>query len=414
MQNEHELQNMRLLAHSKLQGFPNLGEGMALQQTRDGRRVMWLAHEGEKDFTGVDVSDPSSPRVFVQTDLPGPHLRSNSLALVGDILYVARQAASPGETGVGMELFDVSRPEEPRSVGFFDVSGPGSRGTHCLWAVDGNYAHLSTSMPDATPRHRRDDQFYVSVDVSDPIRPVEAGRWWVPGTMDGDAADPPERHEPDMGYGVHNTNVYPARPHRAYCGFKDAGVIILDISDMAHPQEISRVDYHPPMPAPAFTHTVLPLFERELMIVTDEAMSAEGKDWPKLTWLMDMSTESNPVTLSTLPLPPVEEMRKRWGRFGAHNVHENPPVPTALISETLVFGTYFAAGLRVHDVSNPLRPVEVASFIPRLEEDPGLTPFYGQHSTAEMGINDVYVDEHGVVYAADRLRGGLYILELTI
>ena len=30
------------------------------------------------------------------------------------------------------------------------------------------------------------------------------------------------------------------------------------------------------------------------------------------------------------------------------------------------------------------------------------------------GINDVYVDENGIMYVVDRLKGGLYILELTL
>jgi hypothetical protein len=29
-------------------------------------------------------------------------------------------------------------------------------------------------------------------------------------------------------------------------------------------------------------------------------------------------------------------------------------------------------------------------------------------------VNDVYVDENRIVYAVDRLKGGLYILELTV
>jgi hypothetical protein len=29
-------------------------------------------------------------------------------------------------------------------------------------------------------------------------------------------------------------------------------------------------------------------------------------------------------------------------------------------------------------------------------------------------INDVFVDERGIVYAVDRLAGGLYVLELTL
>ena len=29
-------------------------------------------------------------------------------------------------------------------------------------------------------------------------------------------------------------------------------------------------------------------------------------------------------------------------------------------------------------------------------------------------VNDVYVDENRIIYAIDRLKGGLYILELTV
>ena len=72
--------NMRLLAHHELAGFGGLGEGISMQQTRDGRRVLWLAHEAApKNFTGVDVTDPRNPRLLVQTELPHMKMRSNSL-----------------------------------------------------------------------------------------------------------------------------------------------------------------------------------------------------------------------------------------------------------------------------------------------------------------------------------------------
>ena len=79
------------------------GEGIALQATGDGRRVLYIAHESHpKDFTGVDVTDPRNPRVVVQTELPHDEVRSNSLALVGDLLLVAYQTARPGLTPAGV------------------------------------------------------------------------------------------------------------------------------------------------------------------------------------------------------------------------------------------------------------------------------------------------------------------------
>ena len=36
--------NFKLLAHHELDGFGGIGEGMAIHVTKDGRRIMWLAH----------------------------------------------------------------------------------------------------------------------------------------------------------------------------------------------------------------------------------------------------------------------------------------------------------------------------------------------------------------------------------
>src|SRR4030095_10906685 len=84
--------NMKLLAHHELAGFGGIGEGLNMQATRDGRRIVWLAHESApKNFTGVDVTDPRSPRLVVQTELPHNKVRSNSLDVCGDVMAVAYQ-----------------------------------------------------------------------------------------------------------------------------------------------------------------------------------------------------------------------------------------------------------------------------------------------------------------------------------
>ena len=51
--------NFRQLAHHELDGFGGIGEGMSIQIAKDGRRILWLAHESApKNFTAIDVSDP--------------------------------------------------------------------------------------------------------------------------------------------------------------------------------------------------------------------------------------------------------------------------------------------------------------------------------------------------------------------
>ena len=397
--------NMRLLAHHELAGFGGLGEGISMQKTRDGRRVLWLAHEAApKNFTGVDVTDPCKPRLVVQTELPHMKMRSNSLDVVGDIMAVAYQSSVPGLKPAGVDLFDISEPERPRLISHFDCSGPYSRGVHALWFVDGRYIHMASGAPDFQPRNPLDDQFYRILDVSNPSLPVEAGRWWLPGTREGDAAPPPPRHPQfDTGFRTHNTNVYPERPDRAFVGYIDGGAVVLDIADMARPQVVSHWNHSPPFNG--FTHTVLPLFDRGLWVVSDECIQDNGADWPKLVWMIDARNEANPVPIGTFPAPPYETFAQRGGRFGAHNLHENMPLPVSFRSDTIIIGTFFNAGVRVYDTSNPYQVQEIAYYVPGA---PRLSP------AGAVQLNDVYVDDRRIVYTVDRFTGGLYVLEMTI
>ena len=397
--------NMKLLGYHELDGFGGIGEGCNMQLTRDGRRILWLAHESApKNFTGVDVSDPLNPKVLVQTDLPHPNVRSNSLDIVGDLMAVAYQTNKVGLTPAGFDLFDVGRPEEPRLISHYDTSGPHSQGAHCLWFVDGEYVHMSSGAPDFQPRNPKDHQIYQIVDVRNPSKPVEAGRWWYPGQREGDAEPPMPRHPKfDGGYRPHNIMVYPERPDRAYVGYIDGGAVILDIGDKSRPRAITRYRYSPPFNG--MTHTVMPLLERNLLVFADESNKDDAADWPKLTWIVDMRDETNLVPISTLPLPSPEAFGKRGGRFGSHNIHENYPSRVSWRSENIIVGAFFNAGVRAYDISNPFQPQEIAYYVPGA---PKLSP------KGAIQINDVFIDDRRIVYAVDRFTGGLYILEMNV
>jgi hypothetical protein len=398
--------NMKLLAHHTLNGFGGMGEGMSMQLARDGRRVLWLAHESApKNFTAVDVSDPRAPKVIAQTDLPHAQVRSNSLEVAGDLMAVAYQVTKFGLKPAGFELFDISVPEKPRSISFFDASGPHSRGCHQLWFVDAKTVHMACADPQLKPHNPKDDQVYRIIDVSNPSQPRAVGRWHLPGTMQGDDAPAPQRLAAkfDAGFRAHNTNVYPERPDRCYLGYLDGGIMVLDISDRGRPQLVSRWTNSPPYNG--FSHTVLPLFERDLLVVSDESIMDHAADWPKLVWILDARDERHLVSIATLPAPPVDAFRSRGGRFGAHNLHENPPVPGAWKSDQVVLGTFFNAGVRAYDISDPYAPREVAYFVPPAPEG---------SPAGSAQINDVFVDDRGIVFTVDRHAGGLYTLEMKL
>jgi hypothetical protein len=56
--------------------------------------------------------------------------------------------------------------------------------------------------------------------------------------------------------------------------------------------------------------------------------------------------------------------------------------------------------VRVYDLADPAQPVEVAQWVP--------DPPPGQEAPQ---VNDVFVEESGLVWATDRIGGGLYALE---
>ena len=138
---------MRLLAQHPLDGFGNCGEGLAIQLTRDKRRVLWIAHESApKNVTAVDVTNPRKPTVLVQTALPHERMRSNSLDLVGDLLVVADQTQAPGLTPAGFEIFDVADPAIGGDELVLRRLGPLARRPPPVF-VDGEYVHMAAGAP---------------------------------------------------------------------------------------------------------------------------------------------------------------------------------------------------------------------------------------------------------------------------
>lgn len=427
--------NVVLVGHNDLNGQGDGGEGLALQQLADGRRILYLAHEApQRCLSIIDVTKPEAPVLVNQLPSPAPGVtRCNSLGLSGTVLAVANQAAKAGGTRAGMWVLDVSdfkkvaaaKSLEELSLSFFDTSGSDSRGVHNLWFVDGEFAHLTTGMPDFHPTNPQDDQIWVIVDLRNPRQPREVGRWWLPGTRKGDRCLPgclPRRHKPlDDGFRPHQIEIWPDHADRAYVAYIDGGAMIFDVSGLAAvkngkaktvtPRLISRVDFHPPYPA--WTHTFQPMFARKLAWASDEDVQDNCKDAPKLVWLLDIQDETHPVIIGTAPLHPNDgELCTRGGRFGAHNLHPNFPGPLYKRLENTTVASWFNGGVRI------LRAVEgpkgVPGAPPHVEEIgyyiPEAPP---KNPSGTIQINHAIVDERGLIYANDRFTGGLYILRYT-
>jgi len=176
----------------------------------------------------------------------------------------------------------------------------------------------------------------------------------------------------------------------------NAGLRVIDISDIRRPRTVGEYDYHPPFPEP--THTVLPVpfpvAGRRIAVAVDEEHDHIPGQPHALLWVFDVSSLADIRPLSMFQVSELDSPWSRTGRFGAHQFQEH-------MSDTLVHVTWFSGGLRIVDVADPLLPREVGHFIP----EPG-----GGFGSPQS--NDVDVDKRGLIYLLDR-NHGLDILEYT-
>jgi len=232
----------------------------------------------------------------------------------------------------------------------------------------------------------------VTYDLSDPSTPREVSRWHMPGQHLAGGETPTW-----SGYGV--------RLHHAMrCGDElwaavwHAGFRVLDARDLAKPKVLGSYAWPKAIPEP--THTVMPLETliagRRYAVAIDEEHDHLPGRLHGFLWVLDVTDLSKIEPVAAWDL---SERASPWVgdpgvRFGAHQFREK-------LDGTLVYATWFAGGLRVLDLADPLLPVEVAHFMP--EPGPGGPP----------QSNDVDVDDRGFIYLLDR-NNGFDILEMTL
>jgi hypothetical protein len=355
-----------------------------MQIMRNGD-VVYVGHMGDFGVgtSVVDVSDPRRPKLLTQLAAPRrAHAHktqyADGLLLVNNERY-PYDVTDPESTGV--VVYDVSVPPAPRRIGFLPVEGSG---VHRIWWAGGRYAYAS-----ARGRPGIHGASLITVDLADPERPRLHAEWCFP-----------EQRRDDADPGIRAPRRYPSCHHaivrgdRAYAGWFDAGAVILGIDD-GRLTLVGRVDWADRAGGHPYTHTALPLGDRGIVIATDEAIDPDRGGAAKDIHVIDIADEREPREIARFPVP--EDRPTEGLRFGPHNLHENRP--GTFESDTIVYATYFSAGLRVYDTSDPLDVTEIARFVPAAPR--------GQ---AVIQLNDVLVDADRTVFVTDRHHGGLYIL----
>jgi hypothetical protein len=382
----------------------------------DGVQVMverGYAYVGTRVSGGVMVTDVRDPRAPKPVRLLPVHpnsvclhlqaaeglllnieeLNLRALLSIKDYYTGSNQVDSSlyGTRGVdfsaGMRVYDTSDPANPRPIGFMEVQG---LGLHRIWWTGGRYAYASALLDGFI------DHIFIVIDMADPVKPVECGRWWIPG-MNLAAGETPHW---TGRWALHHAVV---QDDIAYASWRDGGLTILDVSDKTKPKLIAHRNWCPPFGGG--THSALPLHDRNLLVVADEATMNIDQSQIKNTWVFDIRDRTNPISISTFPSPSDQDYVAMGGQFGPHNLHENRP--GSFQSSTTIFATWQSAGVRVFDIANPFRPEEVGYFVPP-QPTVWREPLRGRAKMRHTA--DLWVSRDGLMYVTD-YDAGLYILQ---
>lgn len=439
--------NIEVCSFHDLNGHPS-GFQMALQK-KNGKYYIYIASYRYNGVNILEVTDPKNPR-FVQF-LQGPDGGPNQLvpkiqiadgimitALSGMVGFLHGTNDSDNQYIIpGVAIWDVSDPEQPVQKSIYRVDG---FGVHRFFYNGGRYAYLSGNVNGY-------NGFILRIlDIADPSKPAEVGRWWMGEQFAGDKKPRGViAYSDEESLEVPYVHAMTVRDDKCFIAGGTGGFLIVDVKDKANPTLISRLQLVPPLgggKGGAPVHTALPLGDRPYVVVTNEGERApywSGEDDPKhgrfvtiktnpinIIGLVEITDISHPNLISVFPYPEVPEKFIHGQNFnivdgirvpfGPHNLFDAFGTDVYEKRDDRVYCAYFNAGLRVYDVSDPFVPKEIAYFIP--PDPPKEAPFNNPEKTLFPGpmvatTEDVLVDDRGIIYL-DTFLDGLYILKSTV
>ncbi len=247
------------------------------------------------------------------------------------------------ETDGGLQVVDLADPASPQpapSVGGFSTA-------HNLY-IDEAAARAYIAGRDRTGG-------ILILDLAPPAAPTVAGRW----------------------DGAYAHDVYAAGGTAYVSAINDARLFLLDVSAPATPAVLGQVGPYPG----AFTHNAWPAGDGVHVLTTDERTAASLRAW-------DISDPAAPE-FAGLWQPPN-------GRYCIpHNVH---------VKGHLAYVSWYTAGVRIVDVSDPADMREVAWYDTFPSGD--IPAFAGC-----WGVFPYYPNSPALFVASD-IGGGLYVMEL--
>ena len=452
--NNGYIKNLEVLDFNNLDGRCGMFQ-MAMYRTADGRYYIYGSAFGgigmkEAAVQITEVTDPENTRYVKYFRLLDPAEYPTTTCAkvqVADDLLICPMTSGSGpgalvdqselrniKCNAGVRIYSLKNdPENPEFLSYWDCGVPHSIGVHRFMYDGGRYVFLSCES------ERFEGMIVRILDIADPRNPVEVGNWWSPEQFAdgfiGREVNHSAPHVPnfmDKGW-MHGPPFY--RDGLLYCGYCGDGLYILDAHDIRRPKCIGNLKFMPAFSSElsgARTHTALPLPGRDLCVVQNEGErfqffapgSIKRAQALNNIHMVDVSDPTRPTLIAEFPYPEVPEdfpypnfnvmQLGCQGPFGPHNLHEPMPGKPWLEQRgDRVYCCYFAAGLRIYDVSDPYYIKEIAYFIPpnpaKKPEESFFPNFPGPRNAC---TEDCVVDDRGYIYVTC-LDDGFYVLRRT-
>ena len=401
-----DIKNLRILDYTDL-GFGDAPDGSALDPTTNlpwDRASEFRVQRGyayTANYQGWSIVDVRNPRnmkvVFRQQNerIEGNRFQSTQyIDIRGNTLVVK-------ETN-RLSIWDVSNKTAPVRLSTFAPPDLGT-GYHGMWIHRDRQRTFAFA---AANIQGYNGDILLIIDITDPRNPREVSRWWYPGQGPGETPDWPQ----DAGLTVQAHDITTYRD-RAYVAWRDKGLIILDISNIANPTKVGELNWSIPGPNRTSvlggqTHSFGVVIPKdggrvETLVATDELTRASQCPWG-YPHFIDVSDETRPQEISTFQLPlnlygncPPDRPGER---FGVHDVER-------MIRGDIVWSAWEEAGFWGIDISDIHYPRAAAYFVPPVRSD---SPAGSRSGHAD----DVFVTRNGTIFgsSSDPGAGGLWAM----
>ena len=248
----------------------------------------------------------------------------------------------------GIRVYDISKPEKPAEIGFMPVDG---LGPHRIWYTGGRYAYASIHFADFTDH-------ILAVDRH--VRPAQArrssGRCWLPGMWRAGGETP--TWPTGKRYALHHALV---AGNIAYAAWRDGGLTVLDVADPDKaeaarlPQHGSAVRRrHALAAAAAGPQPAGPRRRADLRQLQRRAALHLDVRHPRAGAIRSASRPSRSPPRRTTAPRAAASARTICTKTG----------PARSRARSLIFATYYNAGVRAYDIENPFQPREVGYYVP--------------------------------------------------